>query len=254
MSTLAIYASNFENLDNNGSSNTDNKQAHNRTQKNRIDENLANNSDKSDKVKSVLESIHSYQKGGDDDELANYNPPPNPTSIGSQRSSFKESMQGNINTNPNISINGQGQGQGQGTILNQPSYNNQPLPSMINNDNLDLNNYNNNYGNEDSNNNYYKKYVPNFSAAMFQSQQQKQNTEIKKNNNRYYNTPTTSQYPENIQNSLLIDKLNYMIHLLEEKQDERTNNVTEEVILYSFLGIFIIFIVDSFTRVGKYSR
>jgi hypothetical protein len=125
---------------------------------------------------------------------------------------------------------------------------------MINNDNLDLNNYNNNYGNEDSNNNYYKKYVPNFSAAMFQSQQQKQNTEIKKNNNRYYNTPTTSQYPENIQNSLLIDKLNYMIHLLEEKQDERTNNVTEEVILYSFLGIFIIFIVDSFTRVGKYSR
>ena len=55
-------------------------------------------------------------------------------------------------------------------------------------------------------------------------------------------------------NSMLVDKLNYMIHLLEENQDERTNNVTEEVILYSFLGIFIIFIVDSFTRVGKYTR
>ena len=45
-----------------------------------------------------------------------------------------------------------------------------------------------------------------------------------------------------------------MINLLEERQDERTNNVTEEVVLYSFLGIFIIFIVDSFARVGKYVR
>jgi hypothetical protein len=45
-----------------------------------------------------------------------------------------------------------------------------------------------------------------------------------------------------------------MIHLLEEQQDERTNNVTEEVVLYSFLGVFIIFIVDAFSRVGKYTR
>ena len=51
-----------------------------------------------------------------------------------------------------------------------------------------------------------------------------------------------------------MQKLNYMINLLEEKHDERTNNVTEEVVLYSFLGIFIIFIVDSFARVGKYVR
>ena len=45
-----------------------------------------------------------------------------------------------------------------------------------------------------------------------------------------------------------------MINLLEDQQDERTNNVTEEVVLYSFLGIFIIFVVDSFARVGKYIR
>jgi hypothetical protein len=45
-----------------------------------------------------------------------------------------------------------------------------------------------------------------------------------------------------------------MIHLLEENKDERTNNVLEEVVLYSFLGIFIIFLVDSFTRIGKYVR
>ena len=52
----------------------------------------------------------------------------------------------------------------------------------------------------------------------------------------------------------MVDKLNYIINLLEDKQDQRTNNVNEEVILYSFLGVFIIFVVDGFTRVGKYVR
>ena len=56
------------------------------------------------------------------------------------------------------------------------------------------------------------------------------------------------------ENQVLIDKLNYMINLLEDQQDERTNNVTEEVVLYSFLGVFIIFVVDSFARVSKYVR
>ena len=54
--------------------------------------------------------------------------------------------------------------------------------------------------------------------------------------------------------NVLLEKLNYMIHLLEEQQDEKIGSVTEEVILYSFLGIFIIFLVDSFTKVGKYKR
>jgi hypothetical protein len=56
------------------------------------------------------------------------------------------------------------------------------------------------------------------------------------------------------QNDALMEKLNYMITLLEQQENDKTGNVTEEVILYSFLGIFIIFIVDSFARVGKYVR
>jgi hypothetical protein len=52
----------------------------------------------------------------------------------------------------------------------------------------------------------------------------------------------------------LIKKLDYMIHLLEEQHEERTGHVTEEVILYSFLGVFVIFVVDSFARAGKYVR
>lgn len=52
----------------------------------------------------------------------------------------------------------------------------------------------------------------------------------------------------------LINKLDYLIYMLEEQKDLRTGHVTEEIILYSFLGIFIIFVLDSFARAGKYSR
>jgi hypothetical protein len=52
----------------------------------------------------------------------------------------------------------------------------------------------------------------------------------------------------------MMEKMNYMIHLLEEQQYEKTNNITEEFILYSFLGIFMIFIVDSFSRSARYTR
>ena len=52
----------------------------------------------------------------------------------------------------------------------------------------------------------------------------------------------------------LMEKINYMIHMLEEQQSEKTNNITEEFILYTFLGVFIIFVCDSFARSGKYIR
>lgn len=49
-------------------------------------------------------------------------------------------------------------------------------------------------------------------------------------------------------NIALMEKLNYIIHMLEEKKDEKTGHVIEELILYCFLGIFIIFVVDTFTK------
>jgi hypothetical protein len=55
-------------------------------------------------------------------------------------------------------------------------------------------------------------------------------------------------------NNKLLEKINYVIELLEEQHDEKTGHVTEELILYTFLGVFIIFIVDSFARAGKYTR
>lgn len=66
----------------------------------------------------------------------------------------------------------------------------------------------------------------------------------------YYASMGVSQNADN----KLLEKVNYMIHLLEEQQNEKTAYITEEFILYVFLGVFVIFTIDSFTRIGKYVR
>jgi len=51
-----------------------------------------------------------------------------------------------------------------------------------------------------------------------------------------------------------LKKLDYLIHMIEEQRDHKTGRVAEELVLYSFLGVFVIFTIDSFVKVGKYTR
>jgi len=60
--------------------------------------------------------------------------------------------------------------------------------------------------------------------------------------------------PSNISNYELFKKLDNILHLLEEHHEEKSGYITEELILYVFLGVFIIFILDSFVKVGRYTR
>ena len=85
------------------------------------------------------------------------------------------------------------------------------------------------FNNEEVNNQYYQQYVP-------------------------YYTQLSNQQQVQGDKSQLLEKLNYMIHLLEDQQEHKTDNITEELILYMFLGVFVIFVVDSFARAGKYTR
>jgi hypothetical protein len=73
--------------------------------------------------------------------------------------------------------------------------------------------------------------------------------EIKEN---VYDEPLYNAYKT--QDTALLDKLNYMIYLLEEQRDEKTGQITEELILYVFLGVFTLFVLDSFVKHGKYAR
>ena len=104
-------------------------------------------------------------------------------------------------------------------------------------DDIDLHDLKTAYMDEKAATKYYSQFMPGYKQSTFTPNNMTQTNTLSSNTN-----------------DTLMTKLNYMIHLLEEKQDERTNNVTEEVVLYSFLGIFMIFIVDSFVRVGKYVR
>ena len=65
----------------------------------------------------------------------------------------------------------------------------------------------------------------------------------------YYANKTSTTYGDPV-----MQKLNHITHILEDIQMEKTSNITEELILYTFLGVFVIFVVDSFARVGKYHR
>jgi hypothetical protein len=68
-----------------------------------------------------------------------------------------------------------------------------------------------------------------------------------------YLNQSSSEMPEQPKGELM-EKINYIIDLLEEQQDYKTNSIFEDLILYAFLGIFVIFIVDSFSKSGKYVR
>lgn len=197
------------------------------------------------KVNSVLQSIHNSSPD-DDNDLSNYNPkgssvsakhsenfkplnpfefPSKPLSMGSERTKKQEGM-----SNIDDSL----------------------VPQPTNDDELNLQDLQSNFMNDAQVREYYRKLVPNYNHSNFNKTE---------NNKNYYSSAanssiTTPSYSNlsNDSNQVLIEKLNYMINLLEEQQDQKTNSVTEEVVLYSFLGVFIIFVVDSFARVGKYIR
>jgi hypothetical protein len=230
--SLAMYAAPFDEvsmINNDKDDYYKKKTAHNKTQKKYPKEEINH-----DKVNSVLQSMNQFEDGDEEDPLGDFYPPPKPQSSGVQKTISTEQMMTRGNRSLTKSL-------GQQAV---PAYEGES-------ENLELNNYTVNYGDKQANEEYYKKYIPNYTGA---------NQTVKMNNQKYNydlhkeNFTNPSIVVDSLEHDLLLQKINYMINLLEEKQDERTNNVTEEIILYSFLGIFIIFIVDSFTRVGKYVR
>ena len=81
---------------------------------------------------------------------------------------------------------------------------------------------------------------------------EKMNTDFLISNNINTNAivPKGSSY----NNNELLSKLNYIIQMFEEQQEIKTNQKNEEVVLYCFLGIFVIYVLDSFVYIGQYKR
>ena len=195
--SLAMYASEFNNEENNNPIQKKREGARNKTLKRR--DTTRSNA----KVEAMLEKIHEADDNDENDDN-NYQPiplplPPAPASAGMER--MEHGMEQRMDEQQNISNDS--------SPPQQEAFT--QLPSE--------------YAKQ-----YYQQYIP------------------------YYNQSSDDMSPTGVNKDELLTKLNQVIYLLEEQQNEKTGHVTEELILYSFLGIFIIFIVDSFARVGKYVR
>ena len=55
-------------------------------------------------------------------------------------------------------------------------------------------------------------------------------------------------------NNEMLTKLNSILEMFEDQKEIRTGQKNEEIVLYCFLGVFVIYIMDSFVNIGKYSR
>lgn len=197
--SLAMYASEFNNNDNNPIQKK-RENMRNRTLKRR------ESSKSNPKIEAMVRKIH---EDDNEDDLSEFQPLGPPSSAGMERLDSEGMEAGleqrlNEQQNPPISYESQQSNQNIQETFTQ-------LPSE--------------YAKQ-----YYQQYVP------------------------YFNQMSDDMTPNGANKDELLNKLNQIIYLLEEQQDEKTGHVTEELILYSFLGIFIIFIVDSFARVGKYVR
>jgi hypothetical protein len=250
--SLAITAASVENEsgDNNYGFNNDTpiqrKRAalapknHNRTQK-RFESEF-----NPEKVNSVLESIHStIDVTG---ELADFNPRALANTL-QKIIPLNPLNNSNSNSNSNSNVN---------DFKGKEGF---EVPQPLENDSLDMQELNQAFLNDAQVRDYYKKLSPTFNSSTNGNGNANGNANGNGKNetngtkvNASYSSNSGINSGINSGNDLLLTKLNYMINLLENQQDERTQNVTEEVVLYSFLGVFIIFVVDSFARVGKYIR
>jgi len=261
--SLAMTAQSIENTDNNSNNHIiSRKRTNNKTQKR-----IPTSFDEIDhsKVQNVLNSIYKNLGDDTDNNLGDYKPratsapvnasytPINPLAPPASMRQKQEQQQGSKEGMTNYDYSAD----------DVNNYSNKFVPQPVQNDSMDLQDLQDVYMNNEQVKRYFKNLVPNFQQNTQQQdssqslpQSSSQNSPQYKQTYSQSQSQAQSQYNTNTSdtNQVLIDKLNYMINLLEEQQDERTNNVTEEVILYSFLGVFIIFVVDGFARVTRYTR
>lgn len=185
----------------------------------------------SERVNSILKTIHNLP---DEDNLSNFEPIPPPKSAGVDKTIESNSQKANEHPGGNSCPPSNLSGMPYSSSPSKEGFQDNGIPSCTSMKSDEYEGYN-----------PQNRFMPNYDTMY-----------VNQNQNLPFatNKPGLESPKPLDKQDILMQKLNYMITLLEQQQDERTNHVTEEVVLYSFLGIFIIFIVDSFARVGKYVR
>jgi len=174
--------------------------------------------DRNNRVNEIINKMSSVSVDNDGAKLADFNPPPNPAVH------IKKDLQIHKPTDPPI------------TNLANPLQ--MPAPTFSN---RSVNPYVTNNANNVTLGNYQQVYTQTQTPIHGLSNGLKP----------YY---AAMGITSDTSDTKVMEKINYMIHLLENMENEKTANVTEEFVLYTFLGVFVIYVLDSFSRSGKYIR
>ena len=78
--------------------------------------------------------------------------------------------------------------------------------------------------------------------------------EIKTNQYMLMDDNNVEKYKKHDPNEELLGKLDQMIEMFQEQREIKTGQKNEEIVLYCFLGVFTIYILESFVSIGKYTR
>jgi hypothetical protein len=78
--------------------------------------------------------------------------------------------------------------------------------------------------------------------------------EIKTNQYMLMDDNNVEKYKKEGTNDELLNKLDRVLEMFEEQREIKTTQKNEEIVLYCFLGVFTIYVLDSFVSIGKYTR
>lgn len=190
-----------------------------------MDEVDADNKNRETRVNELLNKITSVNVENEGDKLMNFTPIANPN-YSSKKENFADGMQNVYETNK-IAFP-------QNELYNPPPIvekKTNGYPSYHNDSNGTYSNYSTTYSNPNI-------LYPNYS----------------KSGRGGGSVGGSDGGNDNSNLNRILEKINYVVHMLEEQHNEKTSNITEEFILYTFLGVFVIFVVDSFSKTGKYIR
>ncbi len=184
-----------------------------------IDEVLSKQTEKNTHINSIIHQITSFSN---DDRLGDFNPMPYPTTVGRKNSDQTVPADESPKTPDN-------------PLLPKSAV---PASFMASSTAVP------------SNGLYYRPSEPSSSGSYASYREAYQNKEGHKGKEPYYSKMGIG----GSSGDKVMDRLNYMTQMLESLQMERTNHVTEEFALYALLGVFMIYIVDGFSKNGKYVR
>ena len=104
--------------------------------------------------------------------------------------------------------------------------------------------------NDDELSNFYKTELKNNSQVQYEI---KVPAQYKTNDYMILNSNSNVE-PKRQTNQEMLEKMNKILEMFEDQKEIKTGQKNEEIVLYCFLGVFIIYIMDSFVNIGRYSR